>query len=65
MSTTSVLIVEDEQVTRTMLGTAMFTLDLRAHALRFSAEEAMSAAVSEPDVAILDLDLGLGPSGID
>jgi DNA-binding NarL/FixJ family response regulator len=61
----SVLIVEDEQFSRTMLGTAVVALGMRVQALCINAEEAMSAAAHAPDVALLDLDLGPGPSGID
>lgn len=61
----SVLIVEDEQFTRTMLGTAVRALGMQVHALCSNAEEAMVAVAGAPDVAILDLDLGPGPSGID
>ena len=59
------LIVEDEQFTRTMLGTAVVALGMRVQALCINAEEAMAASAHTPEVAILDLDLGPGPSGID
>lgn len=61
----SVLIVEDEQFTRTMLGTAVVALGMQVQALCTNAEEAMAASEHAPEVAILDLDLGPGPSGID
>ena len=61
----SVLIVEDEQFTRTMLGTAVVALGMRVQGLCTNAEEAMSASENSPEVALLDLDLGPGPSGID
>jgi DNA-binding NarL/FixJ family response regulator len=65
VTSVSVLIVEDEQFTRTMLGTAVVALGMRVQALCSNAEEAMAASAHAPEVAILDLDLGPGPSGID
>lgn len=61
-----VLVVEDEQFTRTMIGTSVQALGFDVMGLCDSAECAMRTQRETPaDVALLDLDLGPGPSGID
>lgn len=61
-----VLVVEDEQFTRTMLGTSLQALGFEIAGLCDSAACALeSQKAGRVDVALLDLDLGPGPSGID
>lgn len=63
---TSVLLVDDHQFTRTTLGTALASRGLDVHAAP-SAREAL-LLISRGmtfDVAVLDLDLGTGPTGLD
>ena len=59
-----VLLVEDDSFTRSTLAAALERHGIViAHALG-SAREALALAAL-PDVAVLDLDLGPGPTGID
>lgn len=61
-----VLIVEDETFSRTMLSTSVQALGFQVVAACDSADAALAAARSHHiEVALLDLDLGPGPSGID
>lgn len=66
MTLGSVLIVEDERFTRTMLATTVEALGFEVAAVVATAQGAL-ASLQEAgvDVALLDLDLGPGPSGID
>ena len=66
MSLGRVLVVEDEQFTRTMLTTALCAMRFEVSAACGTARDALDAARTSPlDLALLDLDLGPGPSGID
>lgn len=66
MKLARVLLVEDEQFTRTMLGTTLQALGFEIAGLCDSASGALTCESStQVDVALLDLDLGPGPSGID
>jgi DNA-binding NarL/FixJ family response regulator len=61
-----VLIVEDERFTRTMLATTLAALGFEVIGAASTAQAALAAMeASAADVALLDLDLGPGPSGID
>jgi len=61
-----VLIVEDERFTRTMLATSITALGFDVAGVASTAQGALGALRIGPvDVALLDLDLGAGPSGID
>lgn len=61
-----VLIVDDDPFTRTVLVNTLEALDYLVVASVGSAQEAVGAAVAlRPDVAMIDLDLGEGPTGID
>lgn len=61
-----VLIVEDEDFTRTTLAAALTAHGFDVLKTTRDAKEAMTAArMSAFDVALLDLDLGPGPTGID
>lgn len=61
-----VLVVEDERFTRMMLATVIEALGFRVCGVATTAPMALAAMERDPvDVAILDLDLGPGPSGID
>lgn len=60
------LVVDDDDFTRSMLVSTLQMQDIDVVIDSSSASVAMKAAqVLKPDVALLDLDLGLGPNGID
>jgi two-component system, NarL family, invasion response regulator UvrY len=66
MSLAEVLVVEDEQFTRTTLNVTLQALGFGVVGLCSTAKEALEIVGCSPvDVALLDLDLGPGPSGID
>lgn len=66
MSLARVVLIEDDPFTRTMLTAALEAGDIRVSASGALARVAMEAQAKEKiDVAILDLDLGVGPTGID
>ena len=66
MALARVLLVEDEPFARTMLVTALRALGIDVLAACGSSSEALATARTLPvEVALLDLDLGPGPSGID
>lgn len=62
----TVLLVDDHQFTRVTLGTALSARGCQVQAVA-SAREALALLVAGEtfDVALLDLDLGTGPSGLD
>jgi len=61
-----VLLVDDDPFTRVMLRSTLVGLGFKSITDAASAREALSlASTSRPTVAILDLDLGEGPTGID
>lgn len=61
-----VLLVEDDAFSRTTVGAALETLGIEVVASAANAEQAVAAARTHDfEVAILDLDLGPGPTGID
>lgn len=63
---TRVLLVEDEDFTRTTVAAALGAHGVEVVAAVGGAQEAVDAARSQAfDVAVLDLDLGPGPTGID
>lgn len=61
-----VLLVDDHQFTRVTLGNALASRGMDVHALG-SARDALAWLEDSPsvDVALLDLDLGTGPTGLD
>lgn len=62
----NVMIVEDEQFTRTMLTVTLQALGCHVVGSCNSAKEALTLAQGGGvDVALLDVDLGPGPSGVD
>lgn len=64
--TTRVLLVEDDDFTRTTLAAALAMHGLHVIATARDAREAIAAGNSmEFEAAVLDLDLGPGPTGID
>lgn len=66
VSFAEVLVVEDEQFTRTMLNVTLQALGFQVAGLCSTAAEALSVVNSSSvSVALLDLDLGPGPSGVD
>ena len=66
MALARVLLVEDEPFVRSMLATTLAALGIEVIAAVGSATDAMATSfTAEFDVAVLDLDLGVGPSGID
>lgn len=60
-----VLLVDDDAFTRVTLATTLRALGFAVVADAESASSAMRAVRHSPDVAMLDLDLGEGPTGID
>lgn len=66
MSNESILVVDDDDFTRFLLVRTLRDLGFERVTDAASATQALSAARSSvPDAAILDLDLGAGPNGID
>lgn len=64
--TVRALLVEDDAFTRTTLASALRVHGIQVVAVAEGVESGMEAARMHPfDVAILDLDLGAGPTGID
>lgn len=60
------LVVDDDDFTRVTLSAALASEGFEVVGSAGSAEDAMRAFVADPvDVAVLDLDLGPGPTGID
>jgi DNA-binding NarL/FixJ family response regulator len=61
-----VLVVDDDSFTRTTLKSTLAALDCKVVAEADAAGAALRmVAKARPDVALLDLDLGEGPTGID
>ncbi len=60
-----VLLVEDEEFTRTMVSEALETNGLAVRSVATVAEALASIKDFEPHAVISDLDLGSGPSGAD
>lgn len=66
MGLASVLLVDDDMFTRTTLSEALSARGINVVASTDNAGSALKKLASlNPDVAIVDLDLGPGPSGID
>jgi DNA-binding NarL/FixJ family response regulator len=66
MSIARVLIVEDDQFTRTMLSSALGTVGIAALAATDNAKMAIELVEQlDPEVVLLDLDLGPGANGLD
>ena len=66
MSLARIVLVEDEPFVRSMLSVALSALSIDVVATCANAREALSAVRDHDiEVAILDLDLGPGPTGID
>ena len=66
MDLASVLLVDDDMFTRTTLSAALSARGINVVASTDSAAGALENLLSlDPDVAIVDLDLGPGPSAID
>jgi DNA-binding NarL/FixJ family response regulator len=66
MELARVLLVDDDMFTRTTLSAALSARGINVVASTDSAAGALQNLISlNPDVAIVDLDLGPGPSGID
>ncbi len=65
MPTASVLLVDDDTFTRTTLAAALSGVGYRVHPFGTAAQAMGVAQLNLIDVAVLDLDLGPGPTGID
>lgn len=60
------IVVDDDDFTQTLVASLVESLGYEVVARSSAVTEAMSAAQeARPDVAVLDLDLGEGPTGID
>lgn len=60
-----VLVVDDEPLVRGLLSEVLVALGYEVCSAASAAEARMVAKESDPDIAIIDLDLGPGPSGFD
>lgn len=61
-----VIIVDDDDFTRTLVGTLVASFGHEVCARASAVTEAMARAdETRPDLAVLDLDLGEGPTGLD
>ena len=66
MRNARLILVEDDAFTRATLGDALILQGFDVKARVATAAEALAAQVEHsPQVAVLDLDLGIGPTGID
>ena len=66
MEVHSVMVVEDDSLTRSTLCTALTSLGIKIVAETGSIKDAISLAREhKPDACLIDLDLGKGPTGID
>ena len=66
MRNARLILVEDDAFTRATLGDALVMQGFDVKARVATAAEALSAQSEfDPQVAVLDLDLGIGPTGID
>jgi len=66
MRNARLILVEDDAFTRATLGDALVMQGFDVKARVATAVEALSAQTEfDPQVAVLDLDLGIGPTGID
>lgn len=66
MRNARLILVEDDPFTRATLGDALILQGFDVKARVATAAEALAAQVEHaPQVAVLDLDLGIGPTGID
>jgi DNA-binding NarL/FixJ family response regulator len=61
----ALLLVEDHAFSRTTMAAALSLRGVRVTACATAAEAMAAARASAPDVAVLDLDLGGGPTGLD
>jgi len=59
------LIVEDDDFTRALLVTAVESLDFDVEQAASAAEALAKIPDFDPDIALVDLDLGEGPTGLD
>jgi DNA-binding NarL/FixJ family response regulator len=65
MSIAKVLLIEDEDFTRSLLAAALTSTLIEVHAGHSARYAVETVSNHDIDVAVLDLDLGGGPSGID
>jgi DNA-binding NarL/FixJ family response regulator len=66
MALARIVLVDDEPFVRSMLSAALAALSIEVAACCATAREALGALdESDIDVAVLDLDLGSGPTGVD
>jgi DNA-binding NarL/FixJ family response regulator len=61
-----ILIIDDDALIRSSLSTALNSLGIEVVGTGATAREALNIVTEhKPDVALLDMDLGVGPNGID
>ena len=65
MTTLRVLLLEDDPWTCSVVATALRSHGVEVHASATAPAAMQVAAVHEVDIALLDLDLGDGPNGVD
>lgn len=63
--TRSVLVVEDEALIRNLIASQLRNEGFEVHTASSAAEARKVAETSVPDLALLDIELGFGPTGID
>lgn len=61
----SVLVVEDEALIRNLIASQLRNEGFEVHTASSAAEARKVAETSDPDLALLDIELGFGPTGID
>lgn len=59
------LLVEDDTFSRSLLRSFLETLGYQVHAVGSANEAIEDIEVFDPDIAVVDLELGEGPSGVD
>lgn len=60
-----VLVVEDEPILRTLLANQLTSFGYQAATAKNAFEAQKQVAAFDPDVLVVDIDLGLGPTGIE
>lgn len=65
LSSRKILVVEDEPLVRSLIASKLTADGFRVTTAATAAEARKLADTSEPDLALLDIELGQGPSGLD
>lgn len=65
LSSRKILVVEDEPLVRSLIASKLTADGFRVETAATAVEARKLAETSEPDLALLDIELGHGPSGLD